>query len=184
MLTGRIHFEAETPVAVLLIHINEKIIPPREVNANIPMEIESIVKKSLVKKTEDRFQNTIEFIDAIKVAAKISQIDVPDYIKIPTELINKNFKGDSKQIFSGSSRNLISDKPFFTTTTEPVMSTNLSKYSSSRKENNVFQKIFQVPKNFKSEDLIKYSTKQTSLTAIFIIIVANICLLWVRGIYG
>ena len=184
MLTGRIPFEADTPVAILLKHINEKIIPPREVNVYIPKEIESIVKISLKKKPEDRFQNTIEFIDAIKAAAILSQIDVPDFINLPTDLINKDLKGNSKQIFSGSSRNIIPDKPIYTTTTEPVISTSLSQYNSSRKEINVFQKIFQVPKNLKSEDIIKYSSKQTSLTAIFIIIVANICLLWVGGIYG
>ena len=68
MLTGRVPFEAETPVAVALRHVKDN--PPllREFNPDIPPVLESIVSKTLAKNPSDRYRTANELINELKRA--------------------------------------------------------------------------------------------------------------------
>ena len=68
MLTGRVPFEAETPVAVALMHVKDK--PPllREFNPDIPPVLESIVSKTLAKNPVERYRTANELINELKRA--------------------------------------------------------------------------------------------------------------------
>ena len=184
LLTGQVPFEADTPVAVLLKHINDNLIPPRELNLQIPREFELIVTKSLAKKPEERFQNTAELIDALMIAAKISKIDIPDYIYFPASLIEKNWGESQTAVYSGSARQDIPDISFSTGDTDSSISSQKIQPFSEKEGNDLLNQIFNIPKDLKVDDLRKYSTKQTILLAIFIFILANIIMLWIGGIYG
>mgnify|MGYP001590159845 CR=1 FL=1 len=54
MVTGVRPFEAETPMAVLLQHINAPLPPPRTLAPDIPPELERIILKALSKNPGDR----------------------------------------------------------------------------------------------------------------------------------
>ncbi len=56
MLTGRVPFTAESPVAVSLKHIQTKPTPPREINSAIPESVEAVILKALAKDPEERYQ--------------------------------------------------------------------------------------------------------------------------------
>ena len=47
MLTGKVPFEGDTPIAVALKHVREKVIPPTRYNPSIPPLLESVVLKAL-----------------------------------------------------------------------------------------------------------------------------------------
>ena len=68
MLTGRVPFEAETPVAVALRHVKD--VPPllREFNPDIPPVLESIVSKTLAKNPSERYRTANELINELKRA--------------------------------------------------------------------------------------------------------------------
>ena len=51
MLTGRVPFEGETPIAVALKHVREKVEPPTRYNPSIPPLLEAVVMKALSKKS-------------------------------------------------------------------------------------------------------------------------------------
>jgi len=68
MITGRLPFTADTPLAVILKHINDPLPLPSSVNPNIPQAIEQVVLKALAKSPEDRFGTTAEFLAAWKRA--------------------------------------------------------------------------------------------------------------------
>lgn len=68
MVTGRVPFVADTPLAVILKHLGDPLPPPSSLKPDIPPGIEQVVLKSLAKKPEDRFANTAEFLSAWKQA--------------------------------------------------------------------------------------------------------------------
>src|SRR5207245_158679 len=57
LVTGRLPFEAPTPVAMIIKHMNEPLRSPRAVNPNIPYPIASIVQKMMAKRAGERFQD-------------------------------------------------------------------------------------------------------------------------------
>ncbi|HRQ21986.1 MAG TPA: serine/threonine-protein kinase, partial [Anaerolineales bacterium] len=68
MVTGRVPFIADTPLAVILKHLGDPLPPPSLLKPDIPPAIEQVVLKSLAKKPEDRFANTAGFLSAWKKA--------------------------------------------------------------------------------------------------------------------
>ena len=53
--TGRLPFEADTPVAVALMQVNEQAIEPRMVTPDIDPSLEDVIVKAMQKKTADRY---------------------------------------------------------------------------------------------------------------------------------
>jgi eukaryotic-like serine/threonine-protein kinase len=61
MLTGAVPFSAETPLAVALKHVSEPPVPPREIVAAIPEELERAVLHALAKEPRARPADANEF---------------------------------------------------------------------------------------------------------------------------
>ena len=60
MLTGKVPFDGESPVAIAYKHVREDPLPPSMVNPDISPELESVVMKALAKNPENRYQNSLE----------------------------------------------------------------------------------------------------------------------------
>jgi len=61
MLTGRVPFIADSPVAILLKHIQATPIPPRELNSEIPHGVEAVILKAIAKDPSERYQEVQTF---------------------------------------------------------------------------------------------------------------------------
>ena len=70
MLTGKVPFDADTPVSVALKHMQEEPVPPIEVNSKIPPAINDIILKAMRKDTTLRYQSATEMIADLKRAIK------------------------------------------------------------------------------------------------------------------
>jgi serine/threonine protein kinase len=72
MVTGKLPFNSETPVGLLIAHIQQMPIPPHDArpDLNIPEGLSYALMKSLQKKREDRFQSAEEFVEALDDAKK------------------------------------------------------------------------------------------------------------------
>src|SRR3989338_2734325 len=68
LATGRITFEADTPIAIVFKHINDPLPLPRSLNPNLPEAVELVILKALAKQPEDRFQTAGEMVRAIEQA--------------------------------------------------------------------------------------------------------------------
>lgn len=68
MLTGKVPFEGDTPIAVALKHVREKIIPPTRYNPSIPPLLESVVLKALAKNPADRFESISEMMGDLRLS--------------------------------------------------------------------------------------------------------------------
>src|SRR5438874_6594134 len=69
MLTGKVPFTAPNPVDIILKHLHEAPVPPRQVRPDLPIDpqIESIVLRCLAKERAERFQSMDDLLAALKV---------------------------------------------------------------------------------------------------------------------
>jgi hypothetical protein len=68
MVTGKVPFEAETPLAVILQHMQDPLPLPSKVKPGVSPGIEAVILKALAKNPEDRFGTATEFLEAWKAA--------------------------------------------------------------------------------------------------------------------
>ncbi len=66
--TGRLPYDADTPIAIAIKHATEPLPRPRSVNPNLPDAIEVILIKALAKDPAQRFNSVAEFNDAFQAA--------------------------------------------------------------------------------------------------------------------
>jgi serine/threonine-protein kinase len=66
MVTGRVPFDHENGVTIALMHLQNDVIPPKEINSDIPSSLEKIILKCLAKKPEERYQSAKELIADLK----------------------------------------------------------------------------------------------------------------------
>lgn len=70
MLTGRVPFSAETPLAVLIAHMHQALPLPRTVNPALSEATEQVLLKALAKAPADRFPSATEFVRALGDAVR------------------------------------------------------------------------------------------------------------------
>ena len=78
MVTGRVPFDADTPVSVALKHMQEQPEEPIEVNPNVPIAINKIIMRALQKDTTLRYQTATEMLIDLRKALKNPNGDFVD----------------------------------------------------------------------------------------------------------
>lgn len=68
MATGSLPYEAETPMGVVIMHATEPIPPPREVDPDLPEDVEVVLLKALEKDPRRRYPSLIAFNEAVQFA--------------------------------------------------------------------------------------------------------------------
>ncbi|MDR2089096.1 MAG: Stk1 family PASTA domain-containing Ser/Thr kinase [Clostridiales Family XIII bacterium] len=66
MLTGRVPFDAENPVAVAVMHMNDKPTPPSQIVSGVPPGLEQIVLKAVEKYQINRFKSADDVFEALE----------------------------------------------------------------------------------------------------------------------
>lgn len=69
MLTGQPPFISDNPLKVMIAHASQEVAPPRQLNADIPVELEEVVLRCLEKDPEHRFQDVASLRAAIREVA-------------------------------------------------------------------------------------------------------------------
>lgn len=70
MLTGKVPFDADTPVSVALKQVQEEPIDPITYNPDIPVSVNRIILKAMQKDPNLRYQNATEMIRDLSMALK------------------------------------------------------------------------------------------------------------------
>lgn len=65
MLTGAQPFKADTPMQLILRHVNDAVPDLRAVKSDLPSQINDVVQKALAKDPNDRYGSVIEFAEAL-----------------------------------------------------------------------------------------------------------------------
>lgn len=78
MVTGKVPFDADTPVSVALKHMQEDPVPPIELNPHLPEAVNKIILKALKKDPMLRYQTATELLQDLKMALKNPSGDFVD----------------------------------------------------------------------------------------------------------
>ena len=66
MATGSLPFDAESPVSVALMQVNDTPTPPREVNSHVPPGLEQIILKAMEKDPSVRYQSASQMLSQLQ----------------------------------------------------------------------------------------------------------------------
>ena len=70
MVTGRVPFDADTPVSIALKHMQEKAVDPMKLNPNVPVAVNQIIMKAMQKEPSMRYQSATEMLKDLSLALK------------------------------------------------------------------------------------------------------------------
>jgi serine/threonine-protein kinase len=83
MLTGRVPFEADTPMSMLGKHAYEPPPPPRSINPDLPAVVEPVLLRALAKDPADRYQSASLMAEALeRLALQIEQARARDRLAV------------------------------------------------------------------------------------------------------
>ena len=82
MVTGKVPFDADTPVSVALKHMQETPKDPINLNPAIPLAVNKIVMKAMKKDPNLRYQNATEMLKDLTLALKNPD---GEFVKVGTE---------------------------------------------------------------------------------------------------
>ncbi len=72
MLTGRLPFEADVPMGVILKHISDPVPYPSQFVPDLLPSLEAVILKAMAKRPEDRFRTAGEMAQALREAIDVS----------------------------------------------------------------------------------------------------------------
>lgn len=70
MVTGRVPFDADTPVSIALKHMQEKPVEPIKLNPSIPYAVNKIIMKAMQKEVSLRYSSATELLKDLSLALK------------------------------------------------------------------------------------------------------------------
>ncbi len=106
MVTGKVPFDADTPVSVALKHMQEEPVSPIEENPNLPEAVNKIIMKALKKDPMLRYQTATEMLQDLKMALKnpsgdfVEEVDYDETArtqKISTNMYEKQSRNTRKK---------------------------------------------------------------------------------------
>ncbi len=100
MATGSLPFDAESPVSVALMQVNESPSAPREVNSHIPRGLEQVIMKAMEKDPDLRYQSATQMLShLVKLRENPNIIFKPS----PAEKVRRFFSSKFRKKKTGRS---------------------------------------------------------------------------------
>lgn len=97
MLTGQKPFDTDNPVSVAVMHMQNQATPPREINPDIPEQLEAIIIKAMEKEPKMRFASAADMIKAIEEFKNNPEPVVIKKEEPKKVLVGKNKKENTSQ---------------------------------------------------------------------------------------
>lgn len=89
MLTGQVPFSGESPIGVALKHLQEEIVPPMQLNPDIPPMLEAVILKAVAKEPDKRYPSITSMMHDLEVVQatfrdgdtrRLAKVDFPTQI--------------------------------------------------------------------------------------------------------
>ncbi|NWF68170.1 MAG: serine/threonine protein kinase, partial [Chloroflexi bacterium] len=86
LTTGKLPYDGETPLAVILKHLNEPIPRPSVINPSVPESVELIITKLMAKRPEDRYQSAVALIADLERVERGEALSIEKSVRDSTQL--------------------------------------------------------------------------------------------------
>jgi beta-lactam-binding protein with PASTA domain len=96
LLTGRVPFDADSPVTIALKHVSEPPVPPAEINPAVSPALEAVVMRALEKDPARRFADADEFAAALMDARERPTVIAHETYTVPAEPLVELERRDRK----------------------------------------------------------------------------------------
>lgn len=94
MLTGRVPYEADSPVSVAMMHVSGNAVQPRIINPDIPEDMERIVMKAMSKEQSARYQSAEAMLSDINAVLSNRAISpAPE----PTQVMEEHVRAGARR---------------------------------------------------------------------------------------
>lgn len=93
LLTGKVPYDGETPIAIALKHLQEQPVPPSKLNPRISQELESIILRAIAKSPEQRYKTAVEMLEDlahVQNGQPIRKVDLPYEEDLESTRIHKS----------------------------------------------------------------------------------------------
>lgn len=99
MLTGKVPFDADTPVAVAMKHMNESLVPVTEQKPELPADLDAVIAKSVSKEKRLRYASATEMIqDLEKVLQGTSVVPAKEEADVSSRRKRKGSGKEKKKL--------------------------------------------------------------------------------------
>jgi len=82
--TGRLPFDSDSPMTLVLMHIQNRVPPPRQHNPRLQPAVERVILKSLAKSPDERFEDVASMAKAYQAAIAGDPLK---WVQAPTEIV-------------------------------------------------------------------------------------------------
>lgn len=159
MATGKLPFDADSPVSVALKHIQETPIEPKQINPNVSQALNQIIMKAMEKSTANRYQTATEMLTDISIAlAKPTS----SLVARPQSSIEA---GDTQVIPTLND----SDEENLVPNVRTRQSSNRAAYTPAKEEKS--SNIDESKNTQSAEELKKAKKKKMTIIAIFVVLI-------------
>lgn len=85
LFVGRVPFDSDTPFSIIHDHIYSELPLPRDINPDVPEEVQRVLLKALAKEPQDRFPQVGDLVAALEAAlqGRPVEIDLSSTIPVP-----------------------------------------------------------------------------------------------------
>lgn len=98
MVTGKLPFDGDNPVAIAMRHVHDAPVPPRNIVPDVPANLEAVILRALGKKPTDRYLTAQAFLDDLRKVQQGQEVIPPSlFQEEPTRILGPakaaNFAG-------------------------------------------------------------------------------------------
>src|SRR5437868_2099499 len=93
IITGRIPFSGDHPLAVVSQHVNAPVVPPRAIRPDIPRALEAIILKLLAKSPADRYARGADVRDALSHSLDSTDVAIGEETNAEVVLLDALSRG-------------------------------------------------------------------------------------------
>jgi serine/threonine-protein kinase len=183
MLTQQPPFKADTPLAVLLKHVNDPLPIPHQIDPTIPIALERVVLKALAKEPDDRYQSAAEMAEAVQQAVAAADIELPSRISLPLSFSTVQAPSESVAVISGTAREELAGAGFAAEETDDSLGPKLEAELAALKEAQK-QRIAESPENGDFDHGRDLPMQFAVLTAVFTLIGTNLLMIMAMGLFS
>ena len=187
MLTQQPPYDADTPLAILMKHVNDPLPVPHQVDPNIPPSLERVVLKALSKEPSDRYQSAAEMAQSLREAAEEADLELPSRISLPLSFSTVQAPRESVAVISGTARGQLADDAFAAEETDaslgPKLEAELAALKEAEKKKHAQPTVTMAANGDLEEQGQELTTASAAVTAVITLISVNLIMVMAMGMF-